>query len=701
MVLTSPNMDYVPAYPVESSIIDISSDGRWGVHEFSRWPQVLQPNMWHLACIPSRPIPPDVPEVLWDTFVPETHWVEDYTIAFHGIGYIETKTQDALIVAAKSAIRQCEEMKAPEQVAKYGRGLVMILRQVVDRMRSFPVVAGIAVAVAAHVQRICLELAGLKTYVEVVAPRLASDRDHCLDVLPVLGAFVRNGSDARTCLRVGLPTWALQPLTHELAVWEVVECRTPSFGHAYAHSVMHAEPRIPHERQRVVGVPKTIGDLDERLYFLSQQATGNSVTSAPVADVPGRSQEEHPAKRPRVESKVLSTHYSLVMPVAAFAVPKNTKIGSKKGQGKMPRTRVQPAPAPSAQRPSTVSRPPKAKLDMNPSKYFTPSPFYDVPPVWAAALQAVSPAPRALSSATYFFPPPFLLDTISSIAGLPPDCKHPELARPDEKVHRYIHNFARIREFCRTRLFKITRTIANEPLTIVEWRCALWGDYLLALQLPSEESPGLQGRQFSESKQDRWKRLSWLFGNVARLRSYREDEVLSTSLGGTDIQVDLGAIASNPALRSYILWETHEVNFRAELLCLDTLMLEKRNPCYTSRISSRIEREFLVSKVWGSTSTMSIVPPDGPPRDHTFLWFSPPGQEWERCCEALRTFAGVLASWPDPGSECPDEVRQGLPEEVDEETFARVQMQAVEYYVRVFVKTFARLPIPPISFPTI
>ncbi|KAM5540221.1 hypothetical protein V8D89_006040 [Ganoderma adspersum] len=218
MVLTSPNMDYVPAYPVESSIIDIYSHGCWGEHEFSWWPQVLQPNMWHVACIPCRPIPLDVPEVLWDTLVPETHWVEDYTIGFHGIGYIQTKTQDTLIRAAESAICWCEEMKAPEQVAKYGHGLVMLLRQVVDRMRLCPVVAGIAVAVAAHVQRICLELAGLKTYVEVVAPRLASDRDHCLDVLPVLGAFVRNGSDARNCVRVGLPTWALQPLTHELAI---------------------------------------------------------------------------------------------------------------------------------------------------------------------------------------------------------------------------------------------------------------------------------------------------------------------------------------------------------------------------------------------------------------------------------------------------------------------------------------------------
>ena len=178
MVLTSPNMDYVPEYPVESTVIDMYADGRWGDHEYSRWPQVLQPDMWHVPCIPCVPVPPEVPEILWETLLPQSHWVEDRAIGFTGVGYIKTETRDALIAAANSAIQQCEEMGAPQRVAKYGRFLVMILRQVVDRMRYYPVVAEIAVAVAAHVQHVCLELAGLKTYIDVVAPRLASDRDH-------------------------------------------------------------------------------------------------------------------------------------------------------------------------------------------------------------------------------------------------------------------------------------------------------------------------------------------------------------------------------------------------------------------------------------------------------------------------------------------------------------------------------------------
>ena len=176
-----------------------------------------------------------------------------------------------------------------------------------------------------------------------------------------------------------------------------------------------------------------------------------------------------------------------------------------------------------------------------------------------------------MTSATYFYPPPFLLDTVSSIAGLHPGCVHPERARPDEKVHRYIHNFVRIREF---RLFDVT--IANEPPIIAEWRTALWGDYLVSYRPPSKMS-GPSDYRRSVRRQEERKGVTRLFGNVAHFHSYCDDEVVQ--LG--DIPVDLNVIASNMDVRSYLLWETHEVNFRAELLCLDTLMVQK--PSWTFR----------------------------------------------------------------------------------------------------------------------
>ncbi len=226
MVITSPNMDYVPPYPVESMVIETYTDGLWGAHEYSRTPQRLAPGMWHIACIPTSPSPPEIPEVLWTSLSARVDWKEDVSIGFNGLGFIQADTRQLLDEAASHAMRRFDDMTCEENVRKYGQMLVMILRQVVDRMRHLPASPTVSIAVAAHVQRICLELAGLKTYVEIVAPRLASSVDYRMEILPVVGTFVAEGSDAMNATRVGLPTWFLQPLTRELAVWAVVESQS-------------------------------------------------------------------------------------------------------------------------------------------------------------------------------------------------------------------------------------------------------------------------------------------------------------------------------------------------------------------------------------------------------------------------------------------------------------------------------------------
>ena len=320
--------------------------------------------------------------------------------------------------------------------------------------------------------------------------------------------------------------------------------------------------------------------------------------------------------------------------------------------------------------------------DLHPSKTFMPSPFYDVSPVWATALRAVSPVPRASTPATYYYPPPFLLDTVSSLAPLPTPCRHPEHARMDEKAHRYLHNFVRIRQFCGMRIRMFEETIRNEPLTIEAWRTALWGDYEPPkLYLPSHENCDYR---WSVHRHQERETVIRLFGTVAELGSYHGEETLQLA----DMQVDLSAIRENPRVRAYILWETHEVNFRAELLCLDMLMMQQ--PRWSFR--QKLEREFFVSRVWGPPSSFMHIPPNNGPHDSVFGWFSPPAQGWKDCCKTLKHFAAVLSSWPD----CPADVRGGLPQDASEEAFTRIQASAVNFYVHVFVKTFARLPTPPI-----
>ena len=132
MVVTSPNMDYVPVYPVETTLVHTYVDGLWGPFEYSRFPQPLGRGMWHLACIPASPLPPEIPDVLWLSLSRSVHWKEDLSIGFNGLGHIAGDVQQDLLSAAASSIRRFEESRSPSNVRAYGNMLVLILRQVLD-----------------------------------------------------------------------------------------------------------------------------------------------------------------------------------------------------------------------------------------------------------------------------------------------------------------------------------------------------------------------------------------------------------------------------------------------------------------------------------------------------------------------------------------------------------------------------------------
>ncbi|KAI1786199.1 hypothetical protein LXA43DRAFT_1099494 [Ganoderma leucocontextum] len=488
-VITSPNMNFVPEYPVESSVISFG-DGQWGPHEYSRCPQDLVPGMWHVACIPS-PEASDLPSILWETLSPETHWVEDRSIGFNGIGYIARETQDALVSASTATIRRFEEMNAPENLKKHGRLLVIVLRQVVDHLRYHPVVPRVAVAIAAHAQRVCLELAGLKTYAEIILARLGSDRDYSMDVLPVVGAFVREGSDAEKCTRVGLPTWFLRPLTHELAVWKVVECKP----RPAAPSASSSDPLIFQEHRLLAGVPNLTGNwLRYMLLLVSEHVTGTHLAQLSEARRASEDIREPLSKRLRLDGQCV-----LKMTPPNLSLSGSSKRSQKRLQGAV---KVSPL-SPNCRQP-LVSRP-SDKDEISPSlhssKHFTPSPFYHVPPVWVSALQAVSPVPRTPYSAKYFYPPP---------------------PRYHEKVHRYLRNLVCIREFCRVRMFDVT--VANQPLTIVDWRAALWGDYQVPAftKGPSVTHAPSDKRRSAQRLEER-RGISRLFGRMSHLPSCRGD----------------------------------------------------------------------------------------------------------------------------------------------------------------------------------
>ncbi|TBU45984.1 hypothetical protein BD309DRAFT_859046 [Dichomitus squalens] len=664
-VFTSPNMEFVSEYPVFREVITTYEDGRWGVHEYSRWPQPYVEGMHHIACIPRQPNLPHLPRVLFKSLYPKHDWAERTEVMVRGLGFISEATRAALSECARVAIERFQSMAAVRSdIRRYGNFLVMMLRQVVDRMNYVASHPRTAIAVAAHVQRICLELAGLKTYAEEVAPGLEDTKDWSTSQLPVLGGFVRDLPDAQTWCRVGLPVWLIQPISPDLVVWQAVDTE----GLPGDMSKSPCSPPILHKAGTFVGAPNVTGNwLTGMLMSVSKHVGGCHLDGLHLAAVLHLPDGPPDNKRARVESKndkPLTMRPAISADDGSTSKKKKTRRGRKISKGMKEE-------APNAK---------EASAESSGASY----PSSAVPKPWVLALSATSPLKEMPNSALYFYPPPFLLDTISSVAGLFPNCPHPDRARIDEKAHRYLHNLARIREFCRTRLFD--ESMGNRPLSIGEWRSALFGDYAPRTHRPKGPETSEVRREIR--RQNERNEISALFHQVGHIESYTPD--ICVALRG--MTVDVESIAVNPEIRATLLWEAHELNFRADICALDRLQVDTSNwsDCF------QWEREMLLSGIWGEPSSgVSVLPSLDSVRE--FCWYAPPDERWRSCRRYLLAFIQVLCRW----RGCPEvllEARRSSGEMLAAQ-YVQLQQCAADFYVRSFIRDFARLPVPPIPYP--
>lgn len=556
---------------------------------------------------------------------------------------------------------------------KYASFLITILTQTLDRMTHLPSLSTVAVAVAAHVQRISLELLGLKIYMQVVVPRLESSINHSKEVLNVVGAFVRDAADAASLFRVGVPTWFLQPHTNKLAIWQVVDVSFPRC------SDRASNPRIFQTSQHIAGVANLAGAWQRDMVLaVSKHLAGRCMASLSLAEVPDVPDEPARKRMKGPERSLEAGHLGMrVATVAASAAEGQHKPRRRRRRGKgsldihSPPDPHKPVP----DRPAHAGEP----VVVQPAKSFVPSPFVTPSPVWQFALQANSPVAPSPASALYFYPPPFLLDTISSRMGWTPEGD--AIARTDEKVHRYLHNYIRIRDFLRARI--LDPSLSNEPLSIAEWRSALWGDYQARTHAPVLHGSPSDLRR-ARRRQEGHNGMSHLFSRVAQVRSYSEEvdaDWDGQTLGMQDLR-------ESPDWRTRILWESHEINFRAELMALDTALVHR--PTWWE--IHRWTREALVTNVWGSPSSVVTVVPRVEEQDRVYRWSSDASDGAAR--ETLKAFASVLSRWP--GS--PATIVSASSGDLGPEAFKDVQVAAVMFYVRTFVMTFHRLPIAPVPF---
>lgn len=275
---------------------------------------------------------------------------------------------------------------------------------------------------------------------------------------------------------------------------------------------------------------------------------------------------------------------------------------------------------------------------------------------------------------------------VSDVTAIPDDVIHKDNVWHDQKVPRYLHNLVRICTFCRLRLFD--PTISGHPLTLMEWRTALWGDYRIHTEIPKASNQATQARV--KCKYEEKNGVSRLFGNAAALSSYQLTHV--EMLGLLEVMAEVAV--RDTRVHLLLLWEAHEANFRCELMALDAIVV----PQDGWPIINMWAREAQVSGVWGKHASLASVIPPVPSKSSETAWRSSSDPMWKESIPFLRRFLDVMLRWPD----YPDYLKD-MRCKVDSwssEDYDIIQHEAASLYMCTFVSRFHRLPICPVSYPS-
>lgn len=631
--------------------------------------------LYHHACIPREP--QDVRD--WRSVffqdIPSWFWQEDSECGVPDLGFLKhNDIMDSLSSGAGNVISRFEQAPYPEK-KEHGWHLVLLIRNALDRLRVIPSGWTHAIITARHVQRLCLELLGYITYLTDVVPCLNDARySKESKALDTRGAFVVDKQTAQDFYRVGLPYWLIQRFTARLVVKNVVEVEPVSSR----LSTTISWPRL----SLAPGVVKDVIEMTWSMLTVQAASKFLCMPNLPALEPPAS------------EVAIASTH----------ALSRNDDGPPQKLQKIMTSDPVV-ATGSQAPRQSTHRgrRAPKQKhvfrpLNLQPHLVHVSYPLFypDIPVAWVDALRAVSPLPiPAARGAVYYFPPPLIF-----VSGI------------DEKLAQYMHNYIRIRAFCRQRV--LDQSTNALPLKISEWRIALYRHYsatssdtaqnseflyLTLIDINKCHALDIVQEEDANQRASRRMAISRLFGSTNGPGSYASGVTVSWG----HRMVTLDDIKSDVNLQREVLWEMFELNFRTELRALDTYLTHSD----TWAIMLMWQRQELMARVWGATSgAFSVVP------------------EWERSLpldnwqpvqdlqmedlgnevfvsrgSRLKAFLNVLSRW----EGFPDTLHTFVSRTAaftSTAVFQKVEHDAVDFYVRTFVRVYHRLPTPPPHVPT-
>ena len=421
---TSPNQRWVPEFAVAHGEITTYADGRWGRHEYSRWPQAYARDSFHVACIPRTHSVDGPSPILWYT-LQRTDWKED-RCGVTGVGFLKDEVMKKLEDEAASAIDRlalCRHDR--KEWNEVGQFLTVCLRHTVDRLRVIPAAPGVVISLAAHVQRLALELAGLRNLLRHVLDRLESQCDFKTEVLDVLGVHTADPSVVQVLFRAGIPVWFQQPITKRLVVYEVVS----KIDVPVDFSTTPAYPRLVLAKRDVSGVLNTAGEWARAMNaMVRRQLCGSGLPELLSQELQG---DEHRPKRARGQSAQGSGWSSSLGPVTPAIVVRNPHDAKALGHDLRPNmmasgstgSALDKKPArrsryrrstlvPSAveSQPTQANASPSLVMPITPFRQYYPSHTVSLSAAWAKALTAAEHLGQPAQSPTFYYPLPWNLD---------------------------------------------------------------------------------------------------------------------------------------------------------------------------------------------------------------------------------------------------------------------------------------------------
>ncbi|KAH9917369.1 uncharacterized protein BXZ73DRAFT_105531 [Epithele typhae] len=279
---------------------------------------------------------------------------------------------------------------------------------------------------------------------------------------------------------------------------------------------------------------------------------------------------------------------------------------------------------------------------------------------WLEALRSVGTLSHPPTSPKYYWPPPWIFDRLDNFSP------------NDPKRSRYLIQLIRVREFCQRRLFD--RTLNGAPLGIQAWRDLLWGEY----GERGSVNPAVTAIAGSSSGSSSSLPTGRSSGSSSTSAKHKQPADTKHKAKRAKERMNVASIFAGASLDDELLrtlvWETHEVNWRCELLALDSVVVGSRNWPEVEQWC----RESLISED-GVTA---------------FLWLSPADPGWEVGRPHLRALLDVQQTWPRQPVELAGALKRL--EDCDPFEYSRIQAAAAQFYVDTFIRTFQRLPVPPV-----